>query len=107
LFVLIFTQELGIEIHRAGSGQSEERGLTWIGRNLEIGIGPAEQKADPTRIVDQIGKVGESFVLLSPIVDGAGTAGWIFDPQIVLFVAAQDVIAEAAFRTSKLKTGKK
>jgi hypothetical protein len=60
--------------------------LDW--RYLKIGIGTAQQEANPTRVIDQIGKVGEPFILLSPIVNGAGTAGRILDAQIVLSVAA-------------------
>ena len=38
-------------------------------------------------------------------MDGVVTAGWIFDPEIVLVVAAECVIIEAAFRASNLETG--
>ena len=89
LLVLIFTQVPGIKILRAGSGESEQRRLTWIVRNLEIRVGTAQHQADPTRIIDKIGEVRESFILLSPIVNGIIAAGWIFDPKIVLFVAAE------------------
>ena len=89
LLVLILAQEPGIKILRAGPGKIKERRLTRIGRNLEIGVGTAQQQANPTRIIDKIGEVRESFILLSPIVDGVVAARWIFDPKIVLFVAAE------------------
>ena len=95
----------GIKILRAGSGESVQRRLTWIVRNLEIRVGTAQDQADPTRIIDKIGKVRESFILLSPIVDGIIAAGWIFDSKIVLFVAAGHVITEATLRATSLETG--
>jgi hypothetical protein len=96
--VLILTQEPGIKILRAGSGKSEERHLTGISRNLEIGVGTVQQQANPARIIDEIGEVRESFILLSPIVDGVVAGRWIFDSKIVLFVAAW--FASSKFRCS-------
>ena len=97
LLVLIFAQEPGIKILRACFSESKERRLTGISRNLEIGVGPAQQQTDPTGIVDEVGEVCESFVLFSPIVDGIVAACRIFDAQIVLLVAANRVIIKAAF----------
>ena len=105
LLVLILALELGIIILRARSGERVERRLTRIGRNLEIRIGAIQQQTDSTGIINDIGEICESFILLSPIVGGEVAGCWIFDSKIVLVVAADDVIIEAALGASKLETG--
>ena len=104
LLVLIFAQEPGIKILRACPSESKERRLTRISRNLEIGIGPAQQQTDPTGIVNEVGEVCESLVLFSPIMDGIGAGRRIFNAKIVLLVAANRVIIEAALCTTDLET---
>ncbi len=67
LLVLILAQAPGVKILRARSSKRKHRRLTRIGRNLEIGIGPAQQQTDPTGIVNDVGEVRKSLVLLRPI----------------------------------------
>ena len=95
--MLILAQESGIKILRACSSESKKRRLTGISRNLEIGIGSAQQQSDPTGIVDEIGEVCESLVLFSPIMDGIVAGCRILNSKVVLLVAANRVIIKAAF----------
>ena len=97
LLVLILAQESGIKILRACSRETKDRRLTRISRNLKIGIGPAQQKTDPTGIVNEVGEVCESLVLFSPIMDGRVAGCRILNSKVVLLVAANRVIIKAAF----------
>ena len=106
LFVLILAHEPGIRILRERSGEREHRRLGWIGRNLEIRVSAIQQQPDSTGIINDIGEARESFVLLGEVVDGVVPAGPIFDPEIVLVVAADCIIIEAALHTSNLETWK-
>ncbi len=105
LLALIFVQVLRVEGTDAGNrvGSAiglQRRGLVGVIRNLVLVIGFSGDQADAAGVVDDVGEVGETPVLVGAIVNGIVARGRVLDALSGLEIAAREVVVPLSLGTA-------
>src|SRR5439155_4572087 len=102
IFRLVLVELGGIE--RRPSINRKRRCLTRIIRNLEVAMIPADEQHQSARLVKDVGRIGEQFVLVGIVMDRVAASSRILDADAVVQVIRCDVIVEFPGDTAVFET---